>query len=169
MSSPLVFVRAIEDDIATIDTNSAKRANRLVRHLLKAAPGSRLIRREERGLDEALAEHRAESAMAAGDGAAGEDELAPSGILDPAQHPELLVALDQMMRDLERTWVDERIPALGGRTPREALLDPVGRREVLALLDDMAWDRRRAGGLARNEGMDPDRIRTLLGLPGTQT
>ena len=58
---------------------------------------------------------------------------------------------------------------MGGRTPREALLDPAGRREVLALLDDMAWSRRQAGDHARNEGMDPDRIRTLLGLPGTRT
>lgn len=153
----------IEGDIATIDTNSMKRANRLVRHLLKAAPGSRLIKREERGIDEALAEHRAEGAMADGVEAAG------ASILDPAEHPELQAALDQMMRDLERNWVGERIPALGGRTPREALLDPAGRREVLALLDDMAWSRRQAGGIGRNEGMDPDRIRTLLGLPGTRT
>jgi hypothetical protein len=74
-----------------------------------------------------------------------------------------------MMRDLKRRWIDERIPALGGRTPREALLDPAGRREVLALLDDMATESPAGGGIARNEGMDPDRIRTLLGLPGTQS
>lgn len=157
----------IEGDIATIDTNSTKRANRLVRHLLKAAPGSRLIKREERGLDEALAESLGRARAAAEEGATEGVGAAGASILDPAEHPDLQAALDQMMRDLERHWIEERIPALGGRTPREALLDPAGRREVLALLDDMAWSRRQAGDHARNEGMDPDRIRTLLGLPGT--
>ncbi len=159
----------IEGDIATIDTNSAKRANRLVRHLLKAAPGSRLIKREERGLDEALAEHGGRAGAADEKGAIEGVGVAGTGILDPAEHPELQVLLGQMMRDLERRWIDERIPALGGRTPRGAMLDPAGRREVLALLDDMAWSRRQAAGTARNEGMDPDRIRALLGLPGTHS
>ncbi len=157
----------IEGDIATVDTNSTKRASRLVRHLLKAAPGSRLIKREERGLDEALVEHRGRVGAAGGEGATEGVGAAGAGILDPAEHPELQALLDQMMRDLERSWIDERIPALGGRTPREALLNSAGRREGLALLDDMAWSRRQAGGVARGDGMDPDRIRMLLGLPGT--
>jgi hypothetical protein len=157
----------IEGDIAAIDTNSTKRANRLVRHLLKAAPGSRLIKREERGIDEAVVEHRRRARTADGEGATEGVGAAGASILDPAEHPELQAALDQMMRDLERHWIDERIPALGGHTPREALLDLAGRREVLALLDDMEWSRRQAGDDARNGGMDPDRIRTLLGLPGT--
>ena len=71
----------IAGDIATIDTNSAKRANRLVRHLLKAAPGSRLIRREERGLDEALAEHRAHAARGA-----ARSGRPPRGARAPRQH-----------------------------------------------------------------------------------
>ena len=46
------------------------------------------------------------------------------------------------------------------------LRDPAGRREVLALLDDMAWQRRQNGERAGDSGgMDPDRIRALLGLP----
>lgn len=160
----------IEGDTATIDANSAKRADRLVRLLLKAAPGSRLIKREERGMEEALAEHQ-EQAGAAGAGGAAEGDrgsraTTPAGFLDPAEHPELRAVLDRMMRDYERGWVDERIPALGGRTPREALLDPAGRREVLAILDDMAWQRRQnAGRVPDTGGMDPDRIRVLLGLP----
>lgn len=150
----------IDGDTATVDANSAKRADRLVRLLLKAAPGSRLIKREERGVEEALAEHRQQAATGEGDGAAS------AGFLDPAEHPEVGAVLDEVMRDFERRWVDERIPALGGKTPREALRDPAGRREVLAVLDDMAWQRRRDGKRAGGgAGMDPDRIRALLGLP----
>lgn len=150
----------IDADAATIETNSAKRADRLVRLLLKAAPDSRLIRREERGVEEALAEHREQAATAGGDG------VAAAGFLDPAEHPEVRAVLDEMMRDFEQRWVDERIPALGGRTPREALRDPAGRREVLALLDDMAWRRRQNRERTGDSGgMDPDRIRALLGLP----
>ncbi len=151
----------IAGETATIEANSKKRADRLVRTLLKAAPGARLIKREERGPEEALDEHRA-SAEEGGD---------PGGLLDPAEHPELQEVLDRMLRDYERRWVDERIPALGGRTPRDAVRDPAGRREVLALLDDMEWEARRAatraGGRGGSSGvMDPDRVRALLGLAG---
>ena len=61
--------------------------------------------------------------------------------------------------------MDESIPALGGRTPRQAIGDPAGRREVEALLDDMAWMKRRAGEDGGAGLMDADRIRELLGLP----
>lgn len=144
-------------ETATIEANSKKRADRLVRTLLKAAPGARLIRREERDPEDALDEH----------GAAAEEGGDPTGILDPAEHPELRAVIDRVMRDYERRWVDERIPALGGRTPREAVRDPAGRREVLALLDDMAWQARRATSSAGGDPvgtMDPGRLRALLDL-----
>jgi len=84
----------IEGDIATIDTNSTKRANRLVRHLLKAAPGSRLIKRAERGLDEALAEPLGRAGAADEEGATEGVGAAGASILDPAEHSELQAALD---------------------------------------------------------------------------
>jgi len=147
----------IAGETATVDANSKKRADRLVRTLLKAAPGARLMTREERAPEEALDEHRASA----------EEVEDPGGLLDPAEHPELQDVLDRMLRDYERRWVDERIPALGGRTPRAAVRDPAGRREVLALLDDMEWEARRAEGRGGSAGtMDPDRLRALLGLTG---
>jgi hypothetical protein len=73
--------------------------------------------------------------------------------------PAVRQAIDQMMRDHELRWVDEEIPALGGRTPREAVGDPVGREEVEQLLASMP-DVEAMGGF----GMDPARIRALLGL-----
>ncbi|MFH1474460.1 MAG: SEC-C metal-binding domain-containing protein [Chloroflexota bacterium] len=151
----------IAGDTATIQANSKKRADRLVRTLLRAAPGARLIKREERGPEEALDEY----------GASAEDGGDPGELLDPAEHPELQDVLDRMLRDFERSWVDERIPALGGQTPRDAVRDPAGRREVLALLDDMEWEKRRAATHAEDRGgsgggMDPGRLRALLGLAG---
>lgn len=137
----------IEDDRATIDANSTKRAARLERTLLKAAPGATLIRREERAIDEVLDEARPR----------------PSGseALDPAEHPDVARALDEFIRRLEAGWVDEPIPALAGLTPRQALADDAVRPELEALLDDMTWEHRRAGGPGL---MDPSRLRALLGM-----
>ena len=137
----------IDGDRATIEANSTKRAARLERSLRKAAPGATLIRREARDIDEAIAEAR--------DGPGGSEAL------DPAEHPEVARALDAFVRRLEVGWVDEPIPALGGLTPRQALADDAARPELEAILDDMAWEQRRAGGPAL---MDPDRVRALLGM-----
>ena len=80
-----------------------------------------------------------------------------------AAHPELAQAMEEFIRRSEANWVDESIPALGGLTPRAAAADRAARPELEALLDDMAWQRRRAGG---GSGlMDPSRVRALLGIP----
>lgn len=138
----------LDGDRATIDANSGKRAARLERTLLRAAPGARLIRREERGIEEAFDEERAK-------GPAAEP-------IDVAAHPELAQAMEEFIRRAEVNWVDETIPALGGLTPREAAADRAARPELEALLDDMAWQQRRAGGGGL---MDPARVRALLGIP----
>jgi hypothetical protein len=39
-----------------------------------------------------------------------------------------------MIRAKEIAWLDEQIPALSGRTPQEAVSDPVGREDVRRLL-----------------------------------
>ena len=139
----------LDDNRATIDANSVKRAARLEQTLLGAAPGARLIRREERGIEEALNEERAKGPT--------------KEPIDMAAHPAVAQALDEFIRRSEVNWVDEAIPALGGLTPREAAADRAARPELEALLDDMAWQRRRAGG---GSGlMDPSRMRALLGIP----
>lgn len=138
----------LDGDRATIDANSVKRAARLERTLLRAAPGARLIRREERGVEEAIDEERAK-------GPAAEP-------IDVTAHPELAQAMEAFIRRAEVNWVDETIPALGGLTPREAAADPAARPKLEALLDDMAWQLRRAGGGGL---MDPARVRALLGIP----
>ena len=55
------------------------------------------------------------------------------GGFDP-DGPEVRALLDEMIRAKEIEWLDEQIPALSGRTPREAVSDPVGREDVRRLL-----------------------------------
>ncbi len=145
----------ISGDVATLDTNSAKRAARLERTLMRAAPGARLIKREESGLEEILAESR--SAPRPAGPSSGEELL--------ASNPEIAAMMAEAMRDFEDHWLDESIPALGGLTPREAAADTNARRELDALLKDMEWSDRRAGPRQSHQGgMNPARLRKLLGL-----
>lgn len=141
---------AFEGDHATIEANSRKRADRLERMLLRAAPGAQLLRRDERAIEEAAAEEQAERGSSAQP-------------IDVGAHPELAHAMEAFMRAHEARWVDEEVPALGGLTPRQAVADRDARPELEALLDDMAWQRdRAAGGVAL---MDPTRVRALLSMP----
>ncbi len=50
------------------------------------------------------------------------------------QYPEVRAKLAEMMAAHWRGWVDERIPALGGKTPRQAVKTADGRESVEALL-----------------------------------
>jgi hypothetical protein len=71
---------------------------------------------------------------------------------------EIKAALEEHIRRMEDRWLDESIPALGGRTPRDAISDPVGREDVMQLLDSFP-----------EPGPDefafsPARLRAALGL-----
>ena len=159
----------IEGDVATVNANSRARADAMVRLLEAAAPGVQLIERREQSMEEAMAALGADGGRE-GPGGATSPVHGDTGPLaglpeDLASHPEVRALLDETVRRFERSWVDESIPALGGRTPRQAIRDPSGRREVEALLDDMDWMKRRAGEDGGAGLMDAGRIRELLGLP----
>jgi hypothetical protein len=71
--------------------------------------------------------------------------------------------LAERLRAHYRGWVDDKIPALGGRTPREAVSDPDGREAVEALIVDIE-----RGGETMRPPLDPAIVRELretLGLP----
>ncbi len=159
----------IKGDLATINANSRARADAMVRLLAAAAAGAQLIERKEESVEDLLAARAAERGGEDGERRASPDPggTGPFAGLphELANNPEVRAMLDETMRGFERSWVDESIPALGGRTPREALRDPGGLREVEAMLDDMEWMNRRAGDEGAAGMMDPDRIRVLLGLP----
>lgn len=75
------------------------------------------------------------------------------GLAEREEAEELVAAF---IREREERWVDEPIPALGGRSAREACQDEAGPREVLRLLAGF--------GPAGRGAMDPDRLRARLGL-----
>jgi hypothetical protein len=77
--------------------------------------------------------------------------------LDPTD-PHVAAALRQFSLDYEHRWLDEPIPALAGRTPRQAAADPTRRGDLTRLLDSFPTD-------PANPGlMDPRRLRAELGL-----
>jgi tetratricopeptide (TPR) repeat protein len=85
-------------------------------------------------------------------------EVTPLGRARPEEpaSPEIQQVLREHLERYEKAWVDESIPALDGLTPRQALLDPAMRRELLHLLRDMP---------ETENGMSARRIRRLLDLP----
>lgn len=60
------------------------------------------------------------------------------------------------MRAHYRNWIDEKIPALNGKTPRQAVRTRDGREAVAALIDQIERD-----GARMSPPLDPDIIREL--------
>jgi hypothetical protein len=54
-----------------------------------------------------------------------------------AELPEVKAAIAAKLRSFYLDWLDQKIPSLGGRTPREAVADPDGREALEALLLQM--------------------------------
>lgn len=80
-----------------------------------------------------------------------------------AELPEVKAALTEMLRAHYRKWVDEKIPALGDRTPREAVRDPDGREAVEALILQMERD-----GARQRPRLDPAIVRELREMLGLE-
>jgi hypothetical protein len=91
-------------------------------------------------------------------GALGEDENGA----DLNELPEVQAAMAEIMRNHYRAWVDEKLPALRGRTPREAVRDADGREAVAALILELERD-----GARMRPPLDPaivQELRETLGL-----
>jgi hypothetical protein len=160
----------VEGDELTLTTTSAPRLARLAALVAEVAPDAELVDEQRVPMADLLA---------VGDGEAGrrwddEDGFGEDGFgeddgdlvdLDdlPAEERAAVAAeLEAMMVRHEDAWVDTPLPALGGATPREALDDPTRRQAVLRLLDEFQDTADTWTGVGR--GMDPARLRRLLGL-----
>lgn len=90
---------------------------------------------------------------------------------EPAVPAEVLrAAREQVLQELERRWVDEPVPALGGQTPREAAAsaDPEVRRQlddVLVMIANASLRAREADPSGASGGMSAARLRALLRWP----
>lgn len=127
----------------TVETNSLERLRELQRLLIDAAPDARLI---------------SESSVPAERFLDSDQAPLPGPSIPPEEQARVL---EEVMREHERRWIDESIPALGGHTPRDAVTKGgPALADLNALLDDFEWTGRQEGGT----GMSAQRIRDLLGL-----
>ena len=115
----VILTLTITGDLLHGEVNSDRRADELVALVGSLIPTAELVDHDIRELDEALEAHRATGAPPA------------PNLLDD---PEMVDVREQISAQLEARWLNDHIPALGGRTPREAALDPIGRHELERLL-----------------------------------
>jgi len=80
------------------------------------------------------------------------------------QHPEVQEQLSGMIGKHWESWVDDKIPALGGKTPKQAVKTADGREAVKALLQDAERDRGQDPFTAEANRKGTQRVRELLGL-----
>jgi hypothetical protein len=77
--------------------------------------------------------------------------------------PEAAAALVAFKNEEYRAWLDQEIPALGGKTPRQAAKTPSRRRQVEVILKEIEHRESREFEGAR---FDVRQLRADLGLPG---
>jgi hypothetical protein len=146
-------VQRVEDRLL-IETNSVERHHDLRQQVLTAAPGAKLVSESTVPMEQLLAERRLDQE------AEGDQAARPPFVAAGFPPEEGAALLDQVMREHEQRWLDQHLPALDGRTPRQAVAEGGDALvELRALLDDMEWQSDTAGG-----GMDARRIRRDLGL-----
>ncbi len=135
-------VRRLRDRLV-VETKSLERLRRLQELVLDAVPLARLVDESTRPAGDLL------------------DDTIPAHSLQDAAPPLAADDIAAIVRQHEDRWLSDRIPALGGLTPRQAAADPAARDELIALLDDFEWQDRQA---PQPFSMDLDRLRTELGL-----
>jgi hypothetical protein len=145
----------VEAGRLSAEVNSAKRAAALRALLDRRLPGARVLPSVVQS-SHALVEEAHARALAGG-------PLPP----DPEQErlmamPEVQAALRETLRRHYRSWPDEQLPALGGRTPRQAVQDADGRETVQALLRQFERDMKRQDP-ALTAGII-DELRATLGI-----
>ncbi|MFN8036768.1 MAG: SEC-C metal-binding domain-containing protein [Acidimicrobiia bacterium] len=125
------------------DVNSRERAGALEATVAVAIPGAEVVAHTVRSIDDAIADHEPGQSSA------------PVSTDDPA----VRATVAAFIADYERRWLDEPVPALGGRTPRDAATDPIGREQLSHLLDSFP-----VPDDAEVASMNPQRLRAALGL-----
>ncbi|MGH3561909.1 MAG: hypothetical protein ACRDTN_08955, partial [Mycobacterium sp.] len=134
----------LDGDTLRVETNSERRADRVLATLIRLDPAMRVLDDTRRPMRDAREAAKLAQQM----------PLTGGGALDP-DDPEMGAFLDEFIRDYETRWLDEPIPALDGHTPRQAADDPTRRGDLIKLLDTFPTV---AGG------MNADRLREALGL-----
>jgi len=138
----------------TAEVNSAKRASTL-KALIEEALGERARYRatEIQSVEKLFAEAPARNA----------DDVSAAGKHGTlSELPEVKAKIVEMLEKHYERWIDEKIPALGDKTPREAVKDPDGLEKVEALVLQIERN-----GARMTPALDPAmlrRLRARLGL-----
>ena len=80
------------------------------------------------------------------------------------QHPEVQAQVAEILAQHWEGWVDQEIPALGGKSPRDAVKTADGREAVEALLNDADRGRGQDSFTAEVNRKGTQRVREILGL-----
>ena len=80
------------------------------------------------------------------------------------QHPEVQEHMAEMFGRHWESWVDQEIPALGGKSPKDAVKTADGREAVEALLKDAERGRGQDPFTAEVNRKGTQRVREMLGL-----
>lgn len=139
----------LAQDSLAVQTNSARRAND-IRRRVESACGALLRnrRREQAGQTELFARMQ-------------EAEDSDDPAFAPSPPSEIAGALREHKQRYYEEWLDESIPALGGKTPRQAARLVSDCAELDLLLNEME---NREARLPEFERADFHRIRSQLGL-----
>lgn len=135
-----------------VRTNSVRRADE-ARATIEAALGA-LVRHQTRVHDDPTSE----PALAAMQARGGKR---PPHEADPESTPEMIAALQQFKARHYAGWLDQPVPALGHRTPRQATKTKKGRRQVDLLLREIEHHEQ---ALPPSERFDFAPLRRELGL-----
>ena len=136
----VIVTMTLDGEELKADVNSDERAVEVITLIHSVMPDAELVDHDVCDFDEAMAHTRA-----------GAVKPAPNLLDDP----KMADVRADIEAELERRWLDQRVPALGNRTPREAAQDPIGRHELEELLDTFDT----GPGV-----MDSERLRRALGL-----
>jgi hypothetical protein len=136
------------------EVNSARRAEEF-KNLVEERLGGEARLRADRiqSIEKMLAEHNR---------AGPENSVREAESAAIAELPEVQARMQQVMAEHFEHWVSDKIPALDGLTPLEAVRDPDGREKVMALLTEAERNARRM-----KPPVDPAtlrRVRERLGL-----
>jgi hypothetical protein len=121
----------LEEGRVTGNVNSSRRADRLRREVAKRlGKKAELVKATVQGMDDLWAEARRRRAERG-----AEPEPEPEPEVAPADR----AAIANLAAQHWERWLDERIPALGNKTPRQAAKTPLGRERLEALFSEYAW------------------------------
>ena len=74
------------------------------------------------------------------------------------------MVLEQFYRQTYANWTDEPIPALKGKTPRQAIRSKAGRRDVVELLRSYEYGEREQAERQRRDPVDLSFLWEELGI-----